>query len=190
MVELRFHGRGGQGTVLAAKILAEAVLKSGRGECLALPEFGVERRGAPVVAYARISEGPIRLRSRIYEPDGVVIVDPTMAEGREILRGLKPGGRILVNTEKAPGELALLWPGFPVWAVPARRIALAHGLGPAASPMVNTAICGAVAAVWGLADIAWLEAAVRDAVPAKPDENAAAAREAYEFCRRGAYAAS
>ena len=89
MLEIRFHGRGGQGTVVAAKIIADAVLRSGR-QCLAIPEFGVERRGAPVMAYARISDTPIRLRSRIYEPDVVVVLDPAFAESPVITAGLKP----------------------------------------------------------------------------------------------------
>lgn len=182
MLEIRFHGRGGQGTVIAAKILAEAVLRSGRGECLAIPEFGVERRGAPVAAYARISERKIRTRSRIYEPDAVVVLDPTLAASPEIARGLKPGGVLLINTEKDPAGLGARWPGFKVRCVPARRIALAHGLGSPTSPMVNTAVCGAAAAILGLADLKSLEEAVRASVPAKAEENAAAARQAYRLC--------
>src|SRR3989338_7818584 len=98
MLEIRFHGRGGQGTVLAAKIIADAVLRQGEKQCLAIPEFGVERRGAPVMAYARLSDGPILARTRIYEPDALVVLDPTLYAS-DILNGLKPGGTVLTNAE-------------------------------------------------------------------------------------------
>lgn len=181
MLEIRFHGRGGQGTVIAAKILADAVLRSGRGECMAIPEFGVERRGAPVLAYARVSDRPILARTRIYEPDAVVVLDPAFAADAGILKGLKPGGTLILNSELSPAQADARWPNLRVIAVPARRIALVRGLGSPSSPLVNTAICGAVAAALHLCDLASLEAAVRQAVPDKPDENAAAAHEAYVF---------
>ncbi len=181
MLEIRFHGRGGQGTVMAAKILADAVLRSGRGECLAIPEFGVERRGAPVLAYARIAESHIFLRSRIYEPDVVVVLDPMLGADSNVLRGLKPGGTLMLNSELAETELSERWLGPRVIAVPATKIALEHRLGSPASPVVNTAMCGALAAAFSLADLPSLEAAVREAVPVKRDENAAAARQAFEL---------
>jgi 2-oxoacid:acceptor oxidoreductase gamma subunit (pyruvate/2-ketoisovalerate family) len=176
MFEIRFHGRGGQGTVLAAKIIADAVLLSGKAECMAFPEFGVERRGAPVVAYARIDDKPIVIRSRIYEPDAVVLLDPTLAAGDALLKGLKPGGSVLINTDHGPEDIAGNFSGLKVYCLPARRIALEQKLGSPASPMVNTAICGAVCALFDLADPASLEQAIRAAVPAKADANVAAAR--------------
>lgn len=188
MTEVRFHGRGGQGTVMAAKILAEAVLRFGKGECLAMPEFGVERRGAPVAAYARVAEGKIRLRTRIYEPDVVVILDPTLGDGVGMLKGLKPGGLVVINTDHSAAEAARMFPSARVVCVPARRIALAHRLGSSASPVVNTAVCGALSAATGLADMAALEAAIRASVPEKSEENVAAAREAFELCSGSAHA--
>ena len=179
MFEIRFHGRGGQGTVLAAKMLADAVLRSGRGECLAIPEFGVERRGAPVLAYARISDSKIWTRTRIYSPDAVVVLDPHLALDESIVRGLKPGGWLLANTELASEELSRRRPGFRACAVPAGRIALARGLGSPASPVVNTAVLGAVAAVLGVVDLASIEAAIRDGVPGRIEENIGAARDAF-----------
>ena len=148
MFEIRFHGRGGQGTVLAAKILADAVLLSGKAQCMAIPEFGVERRGAPVTAYARISSERILLRSRIYEPDAVVLMDPTVAAGADIVKGLKAGGALVLNTEADPKSLAARFPGFTIHCVPARRIAVDNKLGPVSAPMVNTAMCGAVCAIF------------------------------------------
>ena len=176
--------------MLAAKILAEAVLRFGQAECLAMPEFGVERRGAPVTAYARVSKGKIRLRTRIYEPDVVVILDPTIGQSAEIAKGLKPSGLVLINTEHSAQEAAAAWSEARVICVPARAIALSLGLGSAASPIVNTAVCGALAAVTGLADSAALEAAIRASVPEKPEQNVEAARRAYEYCRETNHAAA
>src|SRR3989338_3297614 len=124
MLEIRFHGRGGQGTVLAAKIIADAVLRQGEKQCLAIPEFGVERRGAQVMAYARVSDRPILARTRIYEPDALVVLDPTLYAS-DILKGLKPGGAILTNSipEDIP-HLSRRAPGHRFIAVPAHRIAL------------------------------------------------------------------
>lgn len=190
MIEIRFHGRGGQGTVLAAKMLADAVLRAGAQECLAIPEFGVERRGAPVLAYARVGQGPIRLRTRVYEPDIVVVVDPTLGSGAQLAKGLKPGGWILLNTDKSEEEAAADWPGLRLACVPARRIALAHKLGSPASPVVNTAICGALCALTGLADMKSLEAAIRAGVPVLADANTAAAREAYDYAKEKTRAAA
>ncbi len=190
MLEIRFHGRGGQGTVIAAKILAETVLRSGRGECMAIPEFGVERRGAPVVAYARISKEPIRLRTRIYEPDAVVLLDPTLLAGVEVTRGLKKGGLFLINAETLEPRKG--WEQFKLRAVPAKRIALGNGLGSPSSPIVNTAVCGALCAELDLCEFGALESAIRECVPVKIEANVKAAREAFEHCRNleGAHAAS
>ncbi|MBI5630701.1 MAG: 2-oxoacid:acceptor oxidoreductase family protein [Elusimicrobia bacterium] len=181
MFEIRFHGRGGQGTVLAAKILAEAVLRQGEKQCLAIPEFGVERRGAPVAAYARLSDKPILVRTRIYEPDALVVLDPTLYAS-DILKGLKPGGLVLTNAESASLPLlAARAPGLCWVGVPALRIARELKLGSAANPVVNTAMCGAAAAVLKLCALEPLLFCVREAVPAKAEENAEAARRAYDF---------
>jgi 2-oxoacid:acceptor oxidoreductase gamma subunit (pyruvate/2-ketoisovalerate family) len=191
MLEVRFHGRGGQGTVLAAKMLADVVLRSGKGECMAIPEFGVERRGAPVLAYARISDGPILLRTRIYEPDVVVVMDTAAAPPEKVSDGLKPGGKILVNSEHTPEELAKTWPGFDVIGMPARKIALSHGLGTPMAPVLNTAVIGAFCAAFEIAEMKDLEAVIRESVPIKIDENIAAAREAYALiAERRAHAAT
>ncbi|MFI5362758.1 MAG: 2-oxoacid:acceptor oxidoreductase family protein [Elusimicrobiota bacterium] len=190
MFEIRFHGRGGQGTVLAAKILADVVLRQGEKQCLAIPEFGVERRGAPVMAYARVSDKPILVRTRIYEPDALVVLDP-MLFSSDILRGLKPGGTVLTNS--APEDIPRLTagaPGFRFIAVPAHRIAVELKLGSASSPIVNTAMCGAAAAVFELCRLEVLLDCVRDAVPVKADANAEAARRAFEAAREALHASA
>jgi len=181
MFEIRFHGRGGQGTVLAAKMLADAVLRSGRGECLAIPEFGVERRGAPVLAFARLSDHKILERTRIYNPDAVIVLDSTLAASPAVGAGLKPGGLLLANSED-PDGLRARWPAFRVRTVPARGIALARGLGSPSAPLVNTAMLGAIAAILGSADWDSVEAAIREGVPVKADANVAAARDAFDWC--------
>ncbi len=173
--------------MLAAKILADAVLRSGKGQCLAIPEFGVERRGAPVAAYARISERPILVRTRIYEPDALVFLDAALLSA-QTLGGLKPGGPLLLNSESPAARLAARAPGFRVEPIAATRIALEHRLGSQASPVVNTAMCGAVAAYFDLCGLEPLLAAVREAVPVKHEENAAAARQAFEIVQEALHA--
>ena len=184
MFEIRFHGRGGQGTVLAAKIIADAILRQGMKQCLAIPEFGVERRGAPVMAYARVSDAPIVIRTRIYQPDALVVLDPTLYV-TDILKGLKTGATVLTNNlqEELPLLARRAPPGLTLIAVPARSIALDLKLGSPSNPIVNTAMCGAAAAAFGLCALEPLLACVREAVPVKAEENAQAARRGYEAAR-------
>lgn len=178
MVEIRFHGRGGQGTVVASKILADAIAKEGK-YVQAYPEFGVERRGAPVFAFIRIDDKPIHDKSRIYKPDHVVVVDPTLIEAIDVTEGLKDGGWIIVNSDSKPEEMNLP-KKYKVATINATQIAVRHELGTLAAPIVNTAIVGAVVKILKLVRIESLLEAVRDEVPVKPDANAAAAQEAYE----------
>lgn len=178
MLEIRFHGRGGQGTVVASKILADAIAKEGK-YVQAYPEFGVERRGAPVYAFIRIDDQPIFDKSRIYEPDHVVVLDPTLVEVIDVTQGLKRGGWIIVNSEKSPE--AMHFPDhFRVATINATEIAVKHKLGTRAAPIVNTAIVGAAVKILGLAKIESVLEAVCVEVPAKPEENALAASDAYE----------
>ncbi|MDD8019934.1 MAG: 2-oxoacid:acceptor oxidoreductase family protein [Acidobacteriota bacterium] len=178
MIEIRFHGRGGQGTVVASKILADALAKEGNF-VQAYPEFGVERRGAPVFAFIRIDHQPIYDKSRIYNPDHVVVVDPTLVEAIDITDGLKDGGYIIINSPKKPEEFK--FPDkFKVFTVDATDIAVRHKLGTLASPIVNTAIVGAVVKILKLAKLESLVEAIKEGVPLKPEENRQAAIEAYE----------
>lgn len=178
MIEIRFHGRGGQGTVVASKILADAISKEGK-YVQAYPEFGVERRGAPVYAFIRIDDKPIYDKSRIYEPDHVVVVDPTLIEVIDVTEGLKDGGWIIINTDKKPEELKFP-KKYKVATINATEISVKHRLGTLASPIVNTAIVGAVVKILKLTKIESLLAAVREGVPVKREDNAAATKEAYE----------
>ncbi|MEW6455406.1 MAG: 2-oxoacid:acceptor oxidoreductase family protein [Acidobacteriota bacterium] len=181
MIEIRFHGRGGQGVVVAAKILADSILKDGK-YCLAIPEFGVERRGAPVYAFARIDDKEIFLRSRIYEPDHVVVLDPVLVYSIDVTSGLKKNGTIVINSEKSPEEFSFS-NDFRVYTIDATGIAVKWKLGTRASPIVNTAILGAVAKILGITKIESLIASIKESVPTKPEENAMAAKEAYEIAK-------
>lgn len=178
MTEIRFHGRGGQGTVVASKILADAISKEGN-YVQAYPEFGVERRGAPVFAFIRIDDKPIYDKSRIYKPDHVVVVDPTLVDVIDITEGLKEGGTIILNTDKKPEQFKFS-DKYTVKTINANAIAVKNKLGTRAAPIVNTAVVGAVVKILKLAKIESVLEAVKEGVPVKPEENAAAAREAYD----------
>ncbi len=178
MVEIRFHGRGGQGAVVASNILAVACFLEDR-HVQAFPAFGVERRGAPVEAYIRVDDHKVLLRTNVYTPDHVVVLDPTLVEVVDVVRGLKPGGLLLLNTDLPPDRFPRFAP-FSVATVDASRIALRHRLGSRTHPIVNTAILGAFAAATGLVSLDAVCRAIHQEVPSHHDENAAAAREAFE----------
>ncbi len=178
MIEIRFHGRGGQGTVVASKILADALAQEG-SYVQAYPEFGVERRGAPVFSFIRIDNKPIYDKSKIYTPDHVVVVDPTLVEAIDITEGLKENGWIIINSDKKPGDFK--FPArFRVATVNATEIAVRNKLGSLAAPIVNTAIVGVVIRILGLTKLESLLKAIGDAITIKPEDNKKAAAEAYE----------
>jgi 2-oxoacid:acceptor oxidoreductase gamma subunit (pyruvate/2-ketoisovalerate family) len=178
MIEIRIHGRGGQGAVIASKVLAAAVFKEGK-YVQSFPAFGVERRGAPVMAFTRIDEQPVRIRCQIYEPDHIVVLDPTLLEAVDVTAGLKEGGWILINSEQDPTTFDL--PAkYRVATVDANSIAIKYKLGPKSAPIVNTAILGAFARATGIVSLKAISEAVREAVPIKPEENVAATREAFD----------
>ncbi|MBW1716153.1 MAG: 2-oxoacid:acceptor oxidoreductase family protein [Deltaproteobacteria bacterium] len=179
MIEIRFHGRGGQGAVVATKILATSVFLDGRYS-QSFPAFGVERRGAPVTAFLRVDEKPIRIRTEIYEPDHLVVLDPLLVEQVPLANGLKKDGIIIINSNKKPVEFSDMFKGFRVATVPAGKIAVKYHLGSPQSPIVNTAILGAVAKVLGVVTPESLIEGIKTDVPAYTENNAAAAQEAYE----------
>lgn len=179
MIEVRVHGRGGQGAVVASEILATALFKEGKF-VQAFPAFGVERRGAPVMAFLRFDSLPIRRRCQIYEPDHVVVLDPTLMLAVDVTAGLKPGGSILINSDHTPESFAT-FTTFRVATVPAGAIAAVHNLGTRTNPIVNTAILGAFARLTGFVGLETLLEAIAEKIPAHHQEsNQAAAREAYE----------
>lgn len=139
MIEIRFHGRGGQGAVTSAELLAIAAIDYGK-YAQAFPSFGPERRGAPVGAFTRISDEPIRTREKVYEPDIVLVLDPTIIEIVDVTDGLKDNGIIIINTYKSESQIRELT-GFKgkLALVDGTRIALdLLGL-----PITNTTMLGA-----------------------------------------------
>lgn len=137
MKEIRLHGRGGQGSVTAAELIAVAAFEDKRFS-QAFPAFGVERRGAPVMAFARIADRPIRIRSQIYEPDYVVVQDVTLLDVVDVASGLKADGKIIINTDK-PKENLKLNTKAEIITIDATKIAM-EILG---RPIVNTTMLGA-----------------------------------------------
>lgn len=124
-VEIRWHGRGGQGAKTACLLLAEAAFFSGK-YVQGFPEYGPERMGAPITAYNRISEAQCNVHSNIYTPDHVVVVDETLISTVDVLKGLKEGGILIINSTKTADEVRRELPGFdgPVCVVDAKRISM------------------------------------------------------------------
>ncbi len=179
MVEIRFHGRGGQGTVVASKILADAIAKEDKW-VQAYPEFGVERRGSPVVAFIRIDDKQIYDKSRIYTPDHVVVVDPTLVEAIDVTEGLKDGRDDHHQQRPAGPRTSASTASSRSGRSTPRRSRSSTSSARMAAPIVNTAIAGAVIKILGLTKLESLTAAIRDGVPIKPEDNVKAAREAYD----------
>ena len=125
LIEIRWHGRGGQGAKTASLLLADAAFNTGK-YIQGFPEYGPERMGAPITAYNRISNTPIRIHSNIYEPDYVVVVDDSLLEAVDVTAGLKPDGAIVINTTKGGDELKSLLNGYigDVYTIDARKISL------------------------------------------------------------------
>ena len=151
--ELRIHGRGGQGVVTAAELLALAAFLEER-HAQAFPSFGSERTGAPVVAFCRIDDREIRLREPIMAPDAVIVQDPTLLHQVDVFGGMKPGGSVLVNTSRTLAELGLgdLPAGLAagrMQVVPATELAREH----VGRPLPNAALLGAFAAFCGVVSL-------------------------------------
>ncbi|HTT26589.1 MAG TPA: 2-oxoacid:acceptor oxidoreductase family protein [Thermoplasmata archaeon] len=184
MIEIRFHGRGGQGAVVASELLAHAAFLDGRVP-QSFPFFGVERRGAPVTAFTRIDDRPIGLRTSITAPDIVVVLETGLLESQPVFVGIKASGLVLVNRPGPPEELRGV-EGVRRSSVDATGIAVAHGLGSATLPIVNTAMLGALAGASGVVSLKALEAAILAHVPARREENRAAARDGFASVRSAA----
>lgn len=137
MIEIRIHGRGGQGAVTTGQIMAIAAFYDNK-QSQTFPMFGVERTGAPVQAFARISDEKINIRSQIYNPDIVIVLDASLLETVDVTSGLKKNGKIIINSNKKPDELKING-NFNVYTVDATSIALKIF----GKPIVNTPMLGA-----------------------------------------------
>jgi 2-oxoacid:acceptor oxidoreductase gamma subunit (pyruvate/2-ketoisovalerate family) len=179
MIEIRFHGRGGQGAVKGSDILAIAAFREGK-KVQAFPFFGVERRGAPVTAFTRISNKEIRIHCHIYEPDVLVVLDPTLIGAIPLTDGLKPEGKIIINTTFKPEDFDFSGIKDPhIYCVDCSSIALKYGLGSKEAPILNTTILGAVAKATGLVSINSIVEATKEKIPIKQEENIKAINEAF-----------
>ena len=123
LIEIRWHGRGGQGAKTASLLLADAAFNTGK-YIQGFPEYGPERMGAPITAYNRISTKPITIHSNIYEPDYVVVVDDTLLESVDVTSGLKESGAIVINTTKSADYLKKVLKGYngKIYTIDARKI--------------------------------------------------------------------
>lgn len=181
MLEIRFHGRGGQGTVVATILLAKAFFQAGY-QVQSFPFFGVERRGAPVEAYVRVDREKILLRTNVSAPDHVAVQDQTLLHSIDVTRGLKPGGWILINSPSSPADLKPFEKFKLAW-VDANRIALKHRLGTRTHPIVNTPMIGAFAGMLGMPPLEAIVTAIREDVPGEVKANVRAAEEAYKMVK-------
>jgi pyruvate ferredoxin oxidoreductase gamma subunit len=185
MLQVRFHGRGGQGVVTAAEMLSVAAFEQGR-HAQAFPSFGSERTGAPVVAFCRIDDREIRLREPILAPDVLIVQDPTLLHQVDVFQGLRSDGYVLINSRRSFAELGLdavarQFRRERLVTVPATEIALKH-LG---RPLPNAVLLGGFAALSGLIALDAVSHAISTKFSGKvADGNVAAAAEAYEFVKK------
>jgi len=184
MLQIRIHGRGGQGVVSAAEMLSIAAFEQGR-HAQAFPSFGSERTGAPVVAFCRIADHAIRLREPILAPEVLIVQDPTLLHQVDVFQGLQPGGYVLINSRHdfhalGLAEIEQRFRRERLTTVPATDIALRH-LG---RPLPNAVLLGGFAALSGLVTLDAVAHAIRAKFSGRvADANVAAAAEAYEFVK-------
>ncbi|MBC2724851.1 MAG: 2-oxoacid:acceptor oxidoreductase family protein [Desulfosporosinus sp.] len=180
LVEICFHGRGGQGSVTAANLLVAAALKDGNKGVQAFPLFGAERRGAPVRAFARISDEEIHLRSEVYSPDIVIVLDESIIGIVDVLKGLKKGGKILINTTKEPEDFDFS-NKYQVATVDATGVAIKHDILVGGIPVVNTPILGAVPKILDRVTLSSIQAAIKNKWKGEGGEiNVKATQDAYD----------
>jgi len=180
LVEIVIHGRGGQGSVTAANLLVSAALKDGNKGVQAFPFFGAERRGAPVKAFARISEEEINLRSEIYTPDIVIVQDESIIDLVDVITGLKRDGKILINTTKKPDEFRFS-KKYKVATVDATGIAIKYDIVVGGIPVVNTTILGAIPKILDKVKLKSIQKTIREKWKGEQGEqNVKATEDAYK----------
>ncbi|MBR9677930.1 MAG: pyruvate ferredoxin oxidoreductase subunit gamma [Nanoarchaeota archaeon] len=154
MIEIRIHGRGGQGAVTASQLLAMAAFKEGYN-VQAFPSFGTERTGAPVASFARLDKKQIKIRSQVYTPDYMLVLDPTLLNGLHITNGLKKNGLIIINTRREPEEFKLKHDVKTI-DVTSQAVKIFH------KPIVNTGLLAAFAAITKVISLKSVISAVND----------------------------
>ncbi len=184
MFQFRFHGRGGQGVVTAAEMLSKAAFHEGR-KAQAFPNFGSERMGAPVVSFCRIDDRAIRLRDPVFEPDALIIQDPTLLQTSGLFNGLKPDGYVLINSKNDVDKLGLeslikTLPRGHVMTIPATELALKH----VKKPKPNAAMLGGLVAMIDMIKLESVASAIAEVLSGPLGKaNSAAASEAYEIVK-------
>jgi 2-oxoacid:acceptor oxidoreductase gamma subunit (pyruvate/2-ketoisovalerate family) len=174
MDEIKFYGRGGQGVVMASQMLGFAFFKAGfYPQCFSV--FGGERRGAPVVSFLRVDRKKILLKCGIKQPNEMIYLDDSLIDPQEVKSLLKPGGKILINTQRPQSAFKALQP-FTLGLVDARAVSEQQGLG----RTINTAMLGAYGRLSGKPALEILLASIEEMAPAKKKANLEAARQAYE----------
>ncbi len=176
-IEVRWHGRGGQGAVTSAELLALAAIEEGK-YAQAMPSFGPERRGAPVLAFNRVNNtNPIRVRAGVLEPDIVVVLDPGLLDIIDVTAGLKENGTIVVNSSKSIDDLKNQFSG--TW-----KLAVVDGTTIAKKevgvPIVNTTMLGALIKATGIVELKSLDEPLKERFGARAKNNVAAAKRAFE----------
>jgi len=178
--EIRWHGRGGQGAISSAQILADAAYRGGWRGVTSAPSFGAERRGAPVTASTRLSAEPIRMFSQIEVPDIVIVLDDSLLESADATAGLKSGGWLVINSSRPPGRICAA-DDVRVAAADANGVAEEVGLIVSGNAMVNTAMLGALARATELITLENIEKALtRKFSPQAAQKNYQAACMTYE----------
>ncbi|MCZ7582896.1 MAG: pyruvate ferredoxin oxidoreductase subunit gamma [Deltaproteobacteria bacterium] len=176
MIELRFHGRGGQGAVTSAELLAHAAISEGRF-AQSFPAFGPERRGAPVLAFARIDDSKIYLREQVYEPDVVIVLDAALLDIVDVAEGVKPDGVIVINSPEPPAHFKEKYQfKTRVATVNAQRIALNL----LRRPIVNTTMLGGAIKARGLVRLESLKQPLEERFGALGARNFAVMERAFE----------
>jgi 2-oxoacid:acceptor oxidoreductase gamma subunit (pyruvate/2-ketoisovalerate family) len=182
IIEYRWHGRGGQGAWTASELLARTALCEGK-YIQSFPEFGPERMGAPVTAFTRISTEPIRLHCAVYEPDVVVVLDPTLLKAVPVASGVGENGIFIINSADEPAKVreSLKTEKGKLWTIPATQIALKI-LG---MPITNTAMLGTVARATNVVSLESIEKTVKGRFrPDLAEKNFAVIKEAYQEAKQ------
>ncbi len=182
IIEYRWHGRGGQGAWTASELLARTALFEGK-YIQSFPEFGPERMGAPVTAFTRISTEPIRLHCAVYEPDVVVVLDPTLLKAVPVASGVGENGIFVVNSADEPAKVreSLKTKKGKLWTIPATQIALKI-LG---MPITNTAMLGTVARATNVVSLESIEKTVKERFRLDlAEKNFAVIKEAYQEAKQ------
>jgi len=180
MISIRVHGRGGQGNVTLAFLIAMAAFYDGKFS-QSFPVFGVERKGSPVAAFVKLDDKFIRSRQQIYEPDYIIIQDPSLVKVADVLTGAKKSTVVIINSDKVPAKVC---PGYTgkVYCVPVLKIALKE----IGKPIINTAMLGAFAKIFSLIKLDSAKKAIKENLGEKYDQeiidkNIKALEAAYKF---------